>query len=188
MRGDFEADTGGYPIAAMPTGAVKGEYYVMEMTMMNKLLDGNVVSKEAAVQVAGFLNNSIRTAGLGKDWATLNNASLERYNAIKDEVPALKPVEVIPQPVEEPVIPEPEGDPTPPSPTAEDHALVAITQGTDETNATLVAIIAEATGPKDDESGTDTGRVDTSSDSTVPEVVEPPAELKAPATLKAPAK
>lgn len=85
MRGDFEANFGGYPVAAMPTGVVKGEATVQYMPTMNKLCDAQVMPSELASQVAAFLNGKIRSEGLATDWTTLNTVSLERYNAIKDQ-------------------------------------------------------------------------------------------------------
>jgi hypothetical protein len=88
LRGNFEVDTSGYPVAAMPTGVNPGEFNVMEVTTMNKLLDNNVVPKHIAVQVAAYLNRGLRENLLKKDWNSLNEASKERYEAIKDSFDA----------------------------------------------------------------------------------------------------
>lgn len=82
MRGDFEVDKGGYPMAAMPTSD-KGRSNVMDMRVLNKLLDNEVVPTPIAVQVAAYLNRALREQEVNNDFVSLNGAALARYAAIK---------------------------------------------------------------------------------------------------------
>lgn len=190
MRGDFEVDNGGYPIAAMPNPAVKGESYIMDVRTMNKLLDARNIPTKLASHVAAVLNAGLRAKRYESEWVKLNQASLEVYEAVID--PSEK------QEDEPPVIEAPnntealEGEQdsrTVAAEQAQDRALATLPAATSETSAALEAIIAEANGRSDstDQGSEGAGSVDAPSGDTVPQVVVPLA-VPAIAPLQAPAK
>lgn len=193
MRGDFEVDNGGYPIAAMPNPEVKGESYIMDVRTMNKLLDARNIPTKLASHVAAVLNAGLRAKRYESEWVKLNQSSLEVYEAVIDpsEKQEDKPP-VIEAPNNTEALEGEQDSSTVAAEQAQDRALATLPAATSETSAALEAIIAEA-NLRTDVAGDDSqgsGSVDTSSGSTVQEVVTPPTIPAIPAINppKAPAK
>lgn len=209
MRGDFEVDNGGYPIAAMPNPEVKGESYIMDVRTMNKLLDARNIPTKLASHVAAVLNAGLRAKRYASEWAKLNQSSLEVYEQVIDPTEGKSQAgstdsssvqggpDTPKDKVDEPTS---NGDGTGvealvsnDSPTEESTPEIVLQNpASAESNAALAAIIAEAGGDDTAQNTTATEAKDGVSQvhtTSVPTAVPPPSPVvPAIAPLQAPAK
>lgn len=195
MRGDFEVDKSGYPIAAMPSAEVKGESYVMDVRTMNKLVDARNMPTALASHVAGVLNAGLRSKVYQSEWSKLNEASLDVYAKSIDptetkpqEIPAIdsaatdsaEPTET--QSVTGTVADQGSVQETPEPAVESTPAIVTENPQPAEQATALAAIIAEANGA--------TGSSEANSESNGQRVSSPATQGAVPAIkpVKAPAK